>query len=125
AHAAAPKKPPPPKVLLVGEYHGKRGTYSTRQKGSAAAHEGDWILIGPGDYKQSSATSVSGGEGDDRAPADILITMQNIHLRGMDRNAVMIDGTKPGSPQCSSAVADQTFGPPEEGAFAGNNGVVV
>jgi hypothetical protein len=125
AHAAAPKKPPPPKVLLVGEYHGKKGTYSSIQKAVAAAHEGDWILIGPGDYKQSSATSVSGGEGDDRAPADILITKPNLHLRGMDRNAVMIDGTKPGSPQCSSAVADQTFGPPEEGAFAGNNGVVV
>ena len=63
--------------------------------------------------------------GDDRAPADILVTTPNIHIRGMDRNTVMIDGTKPGSPECSSAEADQTFGAPQEGAYQGNNGVVV
>ncbi len=63
--------------------------------------------------------------GDDRAPADILVTTPNIHIRGMDRNSVMIDGTKPGSPECSPAEGDQTFGAPQEGAYQGNNGVVV
>ncbi len=114
-----------PKVLLVGEYHGKKGKYSSIQEALNAAREGDYILIGPGDYKQASAQTIPGGMGDDRAPADILVTTPNIHIRGMDRNTVMIDGTKPGSPKCSSAEADQTFGAPQEGAYQGNNGVVV
>ena len=114
-----------PKVLLVGEYHGKKGKYSSIQEAVNAAREGDWILIGPGDYKEASAQTIAGGMGDDRAPADILVTTPNIHIRGMDRNTVMIDGTKPGSPECSSAEADQIFGAPQEGAYQGNNGVVV
>src|SRR5205814_146168 len=64
-------------------------------------------------------------QGDDRAPADVLVTTPGIHIRGMDRNGVMIDGTKPGTPRCSSAEADQTFGASEGGAYQGNNGVVV
>ncbi len=55
----------------------------------------------------------------------MLVTTPNIHIRGMNRNTVMIDGTKPGSPQCSSATNDQNFGAPEGEKFAGNNGVVV
>jgi hypothetical protein len=43
----------------------------------------------------------------------------------MNRNTVMIDGTKPGSPKCSSAEADQTFGQAEGSRYLGNNGVVV
>src|SRR6202011_1000670 len=31
----------------------------------------------------------------------------NIHLRGMDRNTVVVDGTKPGAPKCSSQPTDQ------------------
>ena len=120
---AAPK--PPPRVLLVGTFHGNKGNYHSIQEAVNAAHEGDWILIGPGDYKQSSSHAIPGAQGDDRAPADILVRTRGVHIRGMDRNGVMIDGTKPGSPQCSSAEADQTFGAPEEGAYQGNNGVVV
>jgi hypothetical protein len=114
-----------PQVLLVGEYHGHKGSYGSIQQAVDAAHEGDWILIGPGDYKETSARSIPGAYGDDRAPADVLVTKPNLHLRGMDRNAVMIDGTRPGSPECSAAEADQTFGTPEGGAYKGNNGVVV
>ena len=114
-----------PKVLLVGEFHGKKGRYHSIQEAVNAAKEGDWILVGPGDYKEANANPVPGGMGDDRAPADILVRTPNLHIRGMDRNTVMIDGTKPGSPQCSSAEADQVFGAPEEGAYQGNNGVVV
>jgi hypothetical protein len=115
-----------PVVRLVGEFNGRKGRYNSIQEAVAAAKEGDWILVGPGDYKESSATPVPGGVGDDRAPADVLITQPNIHLRGMDRNTVVIDGTKPGSPQCSPAEADQTFGAEEKGGgYSGNNGVVV
>ena len=107
-------KPPKHRVLRVGTFNGKKGPCNTIQEAVDAATPGDWILIGPGDYKQSSSrddprrarATIARG-------ADVLITTPNLHIRGMDRNTVMIDGTKPGSPQCSSAEADQTFGPPK------------
>jgi hypothetical protein len=111
-------------VLRVGTYKGSPGKCATIQEAVAAAKPGDWILIGPGDYKQSSQAAI-GGYGDDRAGADILIRTPNIHVRGMDRNGVVIDGTKPGTPKCSSKEADQNFGAAEGESFAGNNGVVV
>ena len=112
-------------VLLVGEYEGIPGQYGSIQDAVDAAHPGDWILIGPGDYKQTSSRTALNAEGDDRAGASVFITTPKIHLRGMNRNTVMIDGTKPGSPQCSSAEADQIFGEPEGEGYRGNNGVVV
>jgi hypothetical protein len=120
-------KVPPPKhrVLRVGTFNGKKGQCKTIQEAVNAAAPGNWILIGPGDYKQTSSTKPVGAYGDDVAGASILVTTPNLHIRGMNRNTVMIDGTKPGSPQCSSAEADQTFGPAEGSKYLGNNGVVV
>jgi hypothetical protein len=115
----------PPKALLVGEFNGYKGKYSSIQEAVNAAEEGDWILIGPGDYKQTETQKIPTAVGDGLAGADILVTTPNLHIRGMNRNTVMIDGTKPGSPECSSAEADQIFGPAEEGGWLGNNGVVV
>ena len=82
------------------------------QEAVNAAKEGDWILIGPGDYKQASAADDRRRRGrrPGRAPTS-SITTPDLHIRGMNRNTVMIDGTKPGSPECSSAEADQIFGP--------------
>jgi hypothetical protein len=120
AHASATHN-----VLLVGEDHGIAGGYTSIQAAVDAASPGDWILIGPGDYKQVSTRTIPGALGDDRAGSSVLITTPKLHIRGMDRNAVMIDGTKPGSPQCSSTEADQTFGPAEGESYLGNNGVVV
>jgi hypothetical protein len=119
---------PPPKkrVLRVGTFNGKKGQCKTIQEAIAAAAPGNWILIAPGDYKQSSTQSVPGAEGDDRAGADILVTTPGLHIRGMNRNTVMLDGTKPGTPECSSSEADQYLGTPEEGGgYSGNNGILV
>jgi hypothetical protein len=118
------KKKPRPKVLRVGTYKHKHGQYSTIQAALAVAQPGDWILIGPGDYKQSSQQAI-GGYGDDKAGADIVVTTPEIHIRGMDRNKVVIDGTKPASAQCSNKPSDQNFGPAEGSSFGGNNGIVV
>jgi hypothetical protein len=122
------KKPPRNRVLRVGTYgtnSGKKGQCATIQEAVHAAAPGNWILIGPGDYKQSSFEKIEGAEGSDKAGADILITTPDLHIRGMNRNTVMIDGTKPGYPECSSEEAAQNFGAPEGSGYAGNNGIVV
>jgi hypothetical protein len=118
---------PPPKkrVLRVGTFNGKKGQCKTIQEAVNAAAPGNWVLIAPGDYKQSEIHKIEGAKGDDQAGADILIKTPELHVRGMNRNTVMIDGTKAGSPKCSSAEGDQTFGAAEGGGFVGNNGVVV
>jgi len=104
--ASAPK----PHALLVGTHHGKKGAYATIQAAVDAARPGDWVLIGEGVYKEQGAPD-----------AGVLVTTPGIHLRGMDRNRVVVDGTKPGFDACSSEPAAQDFGP----AGDGRNGVEV
>jgi hypothetical protein len=98
------------KVLLVGSYHGIRGQYTTIQAAVNAAKPGDWVLIGPGDYK-TSPSSVRAPKGHPGFPAGVLVTTPNLHIRGMNRNTVIVDGTKPGSAVCSRKAAAQNFGP--------------
>jgi hypothetical protein len=112
-------------VLRVGTFRGKAGPCATIQEAIDDSPPGGWILIAPGDYKEASSRHASGGKGDDTAPASILVTTPGLHIRGMNRNTVVIDGTKPGSPQCSSAEGDQTFGPETENGPEGNNGIEV
>ncbi|MEA2493510.1 MAG: hypothetical protein QOJ29_1421, partial [Thermoleophilaceae bacterium] len=80
-------------VLLVG----KNGTYKTIQSAVNAAHSGDWILIAPGDYKEA-----------------VSVRKDNLHLRGMSRTGVIVDGTKSGPP-CSSKKTDQVFNRGDKG----------
>jgi len=98
-------------VLRVGTYKGIAGQYSSVQAAVLAAHPGDWVLVGPGDYKEE------GFKGMDEA-SGVLIEKANLHLRGMNRNSVIIDGTKAGTPACSAKKEDQTF------TKDGMNGVV-
>lgn len=108
-----------PQVLLVGSYHGIPGGYTTIRAALAAARPGDWILVGPGDYKAPAYGGATAGSGGTPAPAGAFITTPGIHLRGMDRNAVIIDGTRPGSPPCSPRKADQVL------SATGANGIEV
>src|ERR1700737_2252074 len=98
------------KVLHVGTYNGNRGHYKSIQAAVNAAEPGDWVLVAPGDYHETGNTVPPGPISDDRAGAAVLVTKPGIHIRGMDRNGVMLDGTKPGAPQCSSNPADQSLG---------------
>src|SRR5437660_4876873 len=66
------------KVLRVGTYKGNKGQCKSIQEAVANIAPGNWILIGPGDYKQSASQKVEGAEGDDRAGADIVVTTPNI-----------------------------------------------
>src|SRR5690242_21679777 len=87
-------------VLRVGSYNGIPGQYGSIQAAVNAAQPGDTILVGPGDYKTTGSSAPSGA---DDTPAAVLITKPGITLRGMNRNTVIVDGTKPGSARCSSA----------------------
>ena len=99
-----------PAVLQVGSWHGKQGTYSNVQAAVNAASPGDWILIGLGNYHETGASNDG-----------VRITKAGIHLRGMDRNGVIIDGTRPGAAPCDPSPTAQFLGP----GGSGRNGIQV
>jgi hypothetical protein len=109
------------RVLLVGSYHGIHGKYKTLQAAVNAARHGDWILVGPGDYKTTKSHNPRGRR--DLAAA-VLITKKNLRIRGMNRNTVIIDGTRRGS-ACNSKAANQNFGPKSKDGPKGLNGILV
>jgi hypothetical protein len=106
-----------PRVLLV--CNGSTIPCPSRQREFAAiqaavdaAHPGDWILIWPGVYHEKSAKWPTAG---------VWITTPNIHIRGLDRNKVIIDGSNgPASRPCPSSpkLQDTNHG-------AGRDGIVV
>jgi len=112
----------PPQVLRVGSWNGVPGNVASLDAAVAALQPGGWILIGPGDYHPAMDYAPAQASSD--APAAVLITTPNVHLRGMNRNSVIIDGTKPGSQPCSAAPAAQDFGSTDSsGAHRGRSGV--
>ncbi len=89
------------------------GSYSSIQTAVTAASAGDWVLVAPGDYHETGTVA--------HPEAGVYITTPNIHLRGMDRNGVVVDGTNASaSGQCSSATDGQNTN-----GGAGRNGVEV
>ena len=83
-------------VWRVGTYHGIPGQFTSIQAAVNRAGPGDWILVAPGDYHENG--SPTGPH-----PAGVLIQTAGIHLRGMDRNHTIVDGTAPGAPTpCTS-----------------------
>ena len=117
----------PPAVLLVGTYRGHRGSFSSIQAAVDAARPGDWILVAPGDYHERADHRSRRGPQPADTPAAVVIAKAGIHLRGMNRNAVIIDGTRPGSGRpCSSRPDRQDLGPRvSNGAQLGRNGILI
>ncbi len=112
------------RVLLVGSWHHHRGQFSSIQAAVDTARNGDWILVAPGDYHERADHANDGHASD--ATGGVLITKPGIHLRGMDRNRVIVDGTRPGSAPCASDPAAQDPGPARsDGTPAGRNGIEV
>src|SRR2546426_10666456 len=107
-------------VLRVGTFKGQAGDFTSIQDAVDAASPGDWILIAPGDYHERGDYTRPG------AGAGVLITKPNLHLRGLDRNGVIVDGTKPGSPPCDPSPGGQDLGPLDaDSQPSGRNGIEV
>ena len=114
-------------VLRVGTYRGVRGQYHSIQRAVDAAHRGDWILIGPGDYHPRADYSKRHHALPDESGSGVLIQTNGLHIRGMNRNRVIVDGTKPGAQKpCTSNPKKQAYGPKGAGGKpVGRNGIVV
>ena len=77
--------------------------YRTVQGAVDAARSGDWILIYPGVYHEKSRRWPTAG---------VWIQKPDLHIRGLDRNRVIIDGSNGTAAQpCPSAAAQQDFTP--------------
>jgi len=106
-----------PSVLLVCNGSTKpcppgASIYPTVQGAVNAASPGDWILIWPGVYHEKSTQWPTAG---------VWIQKPDLHIRGLDRNQVIIDGSNgTASHPCPSSPALQ-----DTNGGVGRNGIVV
>src|SRR3989454_5153978 len=111
-------------VLRVGTLNGQAGDFTSIQEAVDAASPGDWIPIAPGDYRERGdyMHALPGGD----AAGGVTVTKPNLHLRGLDRNQVIVDGTKPGAAACDSSPDAQDLGPLDgDSQPSGRNGIEV
>jgi len=86
--------------------------FRTVQAAVDAAHPGDWILIWPGVYHEKSARWPTAG---------VWIGTPDLHIRGLDRSKVVIDGSDgPASQPCPSGPKLQ-----DTNGGVGRDGIVV
>jgi hypothetical protein len=111
-----------PRVYRVGRWHGIRGNQPSLAAAIRKLRPGDWLLIGPGDHHPRMDYSRNQRRAE--YPAAMNITVPHVHVRGMNRNRVIIDGTRRGSRPCSARPRDQDFGPRDSsGRHRGRNGI--
>ena len=94
-----------------------RPYYRTVQGAVDAARSGDWILVYPGVYHEKSKQWPTAG---------VWIQKPNLHIRGLDRNRVIIDGSKgTAAHPCPSAATQQDFAPRDGIVVSKTSGVTV
>src|SRR5215472_16562733 len=94
-----------------------RPYYRTVQGAVNAARSGDWILIFPGIYHEKSKRWPTAG---------VWIQKPNLHIRGLNRNRVIIDGSKgTAAHPCPSAAAQQDLTPRNGIEVWKTNGVTI
>ncbi|MGB2938766.1 MAG: hypothetical protein WBD38_00495 [Candidatus Dormiibacterota bacterium] len=114
-----------PNVLLVGPAGTPGAQYDSIQAAVNAAQPADWVLVAPGVYHEKGYSPTSNPNGKP-PPAEVFITTPNLHLRGMNRDTVIVDGTNlsasqaagtlpAGSPACSGDAALQDPGVHQNG----------
>ncbi len=141
ASAANPPATWPANVFAVGSFDGISGNVATSgtptvatvqqavDEAEAWAHAhrcggapcDTYVLLAPGDYKTVPSAIAPAPPQQDSA--GVLIDTANVWLVGMNRDKVIIDGTKSG-PACSDAPGNQVFGPSSH-PHQGLNGVMV
>jgi hypothetical protein len=125
-----------PNVLLVGPAGTAGAQYNSIQDAVNHAQPGDWVLVAPGVYHEKGYGPTHNPDGKP-APAEVYITTPNIHLRGMNRDTVIVDGTNfsatqaagtapAGSPACSADIALQDPGVKQNGGgYQTREGIMV
>src|SRR5215469_7738557 len=94
-----------------------RPYYRTVQGAVDAARSGDWILIYPGVYHEKSRHWPTAG---------VWVQKPGLHIRGLDRNRVIIDGSKgTAAHPCPSAAAQQDLTPRDGIVVAKASGVTL
>ena len=94
-----------------------RPYYRTVQGAVDAARSGDWILIYPGVYHEKSRQWPTAG---------VWVQKPGLHIRGLDRNRVIIDGSKgTAAHPCPSAAAQQDLTPRDGIVVAKASGVTL
>src|SRR5258708_6283272 len=81
-----------PAVLLVGPAVTAGAQSTSIQSAVNAAHPGDWVLVAPGVYHEKGYSPTHNPDGKP-TPAEVDITTPDLHLRGMNRDTVIVDGT--------------------------------
>ncbi|HEX3515112.1 MAG TPA: hypothetical protein VHT26_14020 [Trebonia sp.] len=122
----APAASPAPGVLLVCNGStircpalppGAAPYFRTVQSAVDAASPGDWILIYPGVYHEKSTQWPTAG---------VWIEKPDLHVRGLDRNGVIIDGSNGTAARpCPSAAAQQDLTPRDGIVVSKASGVTI
>src|SRR5258708_2472396 len=89
-----------PAVLLVGPAGTAGAQYTSIQAAVNAAHPGDWVLVAPGVYHEKGYSPTHNPNGKP-TPAEVDITTPDLHLRGMNRDTVIVDGPHFSRPQAA------------------------
>ena len=92
--ACSSSGPSSPAVLLVGTYHGHAGQYDSVQAAVNVAQPGigSWSLLATTTKRtmpaSTSKTALSNGD-----HGGVVVNTSNLHIRGMNRSSVIVDGT--------------------------------